>query len=501
MPDTPRHDRLNRRRTLLGGAGLAASLSAALEARGAQAQAQAPARPAAAAYFWNVREFGAAGDGQRDDTQAIQAALDAAASSGGGLVVLPGGSYSTRTLAIRTGVHLAGAGIEATILKLRDGTNDDLLRTRDHARLVGSNRTLGPFNWSVRDLTLDGNRARNRAGCGLRVYGWGYVLRELRVRQCAGAGIDSEWSTDDPPWTEDGRGTPGDSMEAQFVNLKVHHCGQGGILVRGPHDSQLVNCVVYDTRTIGIDLSSGPNHSATGCQLVNCHVWGGHEYGYRIRAGYVNLANCVGEWASRAQVLIDEGDATLVGCRFFGDPKARHVGIEIGVEGRPPVYGSQIDARMADLHGGAFKFVDEGGSGQIRALVYQKRGVPYQGRPSSGTRFDLQVNGIDEGSTVWQPRGPLGWNGGTPIVRHLSGTAAWAPPALAAGAAASADVPVAGAEPGQTVAVGFSSPLPAGVLFSGVVSAPGVVTLTLFNATGQPLQPRPGTARADCWVH
>lgn len=499
MPETSRPKR-EPRRSFLGGAGLALPLLAAVATRRAPAgQSDAP-RPGAGAAFLNVRELGAAGDGRHDDTQALQAALDAAAEAGGGLVVLPAGVYSSRTLTIRSRVHLAGVGPEATVLQLRDGTDDDLIRTHDHGRLRGTGATSGPFNWSVRDLTLDGNRAGNRAGCGLRVYGWGYVLRDLRIRQCAGAGIDSEWSAGDPPWSVDGRGTPGDSMEAQLANLKVHHCGGGGIAFRGPHDSQFVNCVVYDTKTAGIELASGPKHSATGCQLVNCHVWGSNVYAYRIRAGFANLVSCVGEWASGAQVLVEDDDATLSGCRFFGSTKARHVGIEIGTAERV-VYGTKVDARMSDLLGGAFKFTNEGGSGQIRALVYQKSGVPYSGKPARGTRLDLQVNGIDEGSVSWQPRGPLGWNGGTPIVRHLSGTAEWSPPAVAAGAAASVDIPVEGASAGDTVAVGFSAALPAGVLFSGVVQAPGVVSATLFNATGGQLRLRPGVARADCWVH
>ena len=41
----------------------------------------------------NVRDFGAKGDGQTDDTAAFQQALDAAAKAGGGAVFAPRGSY------------------------------------------------------------------------------------------------------------------------------------------------------------------------------------------------------------------------------------------------------------------------------------------------------------------------------------------------------------------------------------------------------------------------
>jgi polygalacturonase len=51
---------------------------------------------------YNVREFGAVGDGQALDTRAIQAAIDACAAQGGGTVVVPAGSYVTGSLFLRS---------------------------------------------------------------------------------------------------------------------------------------------------------------------------------------------------------------------------------------------------------------------------------------------------------------------------------------------------------------------------------------------------------------
>lgn len=60
---------------------------------------------------FNVRDFGAAGDGTTKDTAAIQAAIDAAAHTGSGLreVLLPPGTYLSGSLFLRGGVdfHLA----------------------------------------------------------------------------------------------------------------------------------------------------------------------------------------------------------------------------------------------------------------------------------------------------------------------------------------------------------------------------------------------------------
>jgi hypothetical protein len=289
-------------------------------------------------------------------------------------------------------------------------------------------------------------------------------------------------------------------MEAQVVNLKVHHCGAGGIVFRGPHDSQFVNCVVYDTRTHGVHVRQGRTFSATGCQFTNCHVWGEHTTAWKIEAGYVTLQNCVGEWASSAQVHVNADDTTITAGRFFGNPKARHVGIEIGAPDNV-VYGTQVDARMADLVGGALKFTNEGGSSKIKALIYQTSGVPYTGTPAATSLLELAVNGIKGGSATVFPRGPLAWNGGAPIVKHLSGTVSWEPPGVRHGSATGTTLTVAGASPGDTVAVGFSGGLPVGALLLGAVTAPDIVAVTLLNHTGQTLSLSRGTLRADCWVH
>ena len=68
-------------------------------------QAPAATRAAVPPHF-NVREFGAAGDGKTDDTGPIQRAIDGCARQGGGVVVLDGGTFLTGTLLLRSHVDL-----------------------------------------------------------------------------------------------------------------------------------------------------------------------------------------------------------------------------------------------------------------------------------------------------------------------------------------------------------------------------------------------------------
>jgi hypothetical protein len=66
---------------------------------------------------FNVRAFGAAGDGTHLDTAAITAAIKAAAAAGGGVVVFPPGKYLTGTFELLSNVSLnlqAGAVIQGS---------------------------------------------------------------------------------------------------------------------------------------------------------------------------------------------------------------------------------------------------------------------------------------------------------------------------------------------------------------------------------------------------
>ena len=66
---------------------------------------------------FNVRNFGAAGDGQRTDTDAINKAIQTASDSGGGTVLVPAGNYVSGTILLKNNVTLwidAGATILGT---------------------------------------------------------------------------------------------------------------------------------------------------------------------------------------------------------------------------------------------------------------------------------------------------------------------------------------------------------------------------------------------------
>lgn len=98
---------------LAAGAGLSMSLPAPAAA----------APPAASDHAFDVRRFGAKGDGKTDDTAAAQAVIVAALKAGGGRVHFPAGQYRiTRSLRVPSGerVDVTGDGGSTTLLHEND---------------------------------------------------------------------------------------------------------------------------------------------------------------------------------------------------------------------------------------------------------------------------------------------------------------------------------------------------------------------------------------------
>src|SRR4051812_39932886 len=64
------------------------------------------------ARVYNVRDFGAAGDGKTLDTAAVQSAIDQCHRDRGGTVLIPGGDFVVGTIELKSNVtlHLAAGG-------------------------------------------------------------------------------------------------------------------------------------------------------------------------------------------------------------------------------------------------------------------------------------------------------------------------------------------------------------------------------------------------------
>jgi parallel beta-helix repeat protein len=94
---------------------------------------------------FNVVDYGAVGDGSTDDTTAIQSALNAAGSQGGGIVHFPAGTFAfSATLMVADNTIVVGGGPDQTILEYVGGGPTKLV-----LHTGGVTQTMGMANLSV----------------------------------------------------------------------------------------------------------------------------------------------------------------------------------------------------------------------------------------------------------------------------------------------------------------------------------------------------------------
>ena len=113
---------------------------------------------------YNVKHYGATGDGATDDTVTIQATIDAygnetGPTASGGIVFFPPGVYVvTEELLLYSGIHIVGSGTQATEITAENlAAGDYVFKNVNNARY-----------FSLRDFTINGKSTVTGAG-GIKV--------------------------------------------------------------------------------------------------------------------------------------------------------------------------------------------------------------------------------------------------------------------------------------------------------------------------------------------
>lgn len=165
--------------------------------------------------FINVKSFNAKGDGQTDDTRAIQSALDEAKQKGGGIVYLPEGTYLFAELNIPANTVLLGESKEKTLLRYKGGrTPSDRVGNPDWiygepifliyskgdyvglANLSIFNDEKRPVSDTMRRLNgwvlpvAFGYDSEFKTGDGIPKNNRGYFLKNVSISNVDGAGVD-----------------------------------------------------------------------------------------------------------------------------------------------------------------------------------------------------------------------------------------------------------------------------------------------------------------------
>lgn len=183
--------------------------------------------------LFNIKapKFGAVGDDVTDDTDAIQEALGAASAAGGGMVLVPPGTYLYTYLETYSNVHVVGTG-RSSVLKFKAGTNTD-----------NAIRGQGISHASIRHLTVDYNHGNNASSqIGMRI------------------AEESSYVTIDDCTFLNARGFA--VSLAGLPTERNSHCRVSNCQVlspiAGPNDMFLVvsdHGIVYGNRVIGTDLN------------------------------------------------------------------------------------------------------------------------------------------------------------------------------------------------------------------------------------------------------
>lgn len=136
----------------------------------------------------SAKSYGAKGDGATDDTESIQAALDAAQENDGGIVYFPAGTYIVSSaLSIIKPVKMMGCGAGCFTYSAIAANN---ITTIKYTGLVGGSMlplNLTPAGMVIEDICFDGN---NLAAFGLSLDGViGGSFQRLFIKGCTNTSI------------------------------------------------------------------------------------------------------------------------------------------------------------------------------------------------------------------------------------------------------------------------------------------------------------------------
>jgi polygalacturonase len=228
---------------------------------------------------YNVRDFGAKGDGKTPDTDAINKAITTAADAGGGTVVLPAGDYLSFSIRLKSNITLhlsAGATLIAAHMDEHPGRYDD-----PEPNVWGDSLHYQDFGHShFHNSLIWGENLENIAITGFgRIYGKGL----------------QKWGDPRP-----GLGNKSIALKkCRNVTLRdfsVMHGGHFAILATGV-DNLTINNLSIDTNRDAIDIDCCRSVRVSDCALNSPNddalvLKASYALGYAAPTENVTITNC-----------------------------------------------------------------------------------------------------------------------------------------------------------------------------------------------------------------
>lgn len=340
--------------------------------------------------------YGVNGNSTSDfSSQLAQAATDTAAA-GGGTIILPPGTIHAANVPIKTNVTWQGAGRNATIVMLPNGSTGHVFKGDNFDTLDGTTAGGGPYGWTIRDLSIDGNKANcPSGGRGITVFGHEFHVRDIDIYRCKSDGFYVSYmdSTAPAPTTV--------LMESYVTRVKVFDCDANGFNIKGSHDSVAESCISARNQLANF------NAGGESWSWISCHAWGHSNYAWYLQGDNL-LVNCQGEGATIAQFFIEWHNTRIIGGIAFFPDSASAVGIKIGDATHAPencqITGMSIKD-FSSASGAAVDLTDVGPGLQVSLFNDQPSGTAVVGDLPADAFIDIQTKGAAVNGNLFQRPG------------------------------------------------------------------------------------------------
>ncbi|MFB3787602.1 MAG: glycoside hydrolase family 28 protein [bacterium] len=245
--------------------------------------------------FYSVKHYGASGDGKQMDTQAIQAAIGAAAEAGGGTVYFPAGTYLSATLFLKNRITLhLEAG--ATLL----GSPDPAVypETRPKIRSYTDNYVTQSliYGEDLEDVAITGRGAIDGQGAAFQ---WKEYRRRpyiIRLISCRNVLIEGVTLRNSAMWMQHYLACENLTVRGISVFNHVTY-NNDGIDVDGCRAVRIADCV-FDSDDDALCLKSTTGRPTEDVTITNC-VLSSHcnafKMGTESNGGFTDITatNCV----------------------------------------------------------------------------------------------------------------------------------------------------------------------------------------------------------------
>ncbi len=258
--------------------------------------------------IYNVRNFGAKGDGKALDTPAINEAIDAAAKDGGGTVIFPAGTYLSVSIHLKSNITLQ-LDEGATILAA-DTVPGKVTYDLPEPNQWDMYQDFGHSHWQNSLIWGIGLENVSIVGPGL-IDGKGLTRRSPRPRRVpqpgdrpvtlGGARPQSPLGEDDDPSVMNGLGNKAISLKlCRNVLLRDFSILNGGhfALLATSVDNLTIDNVKVDTNRDGFDIDSSRNVRISNCSVNSPNddaivLKSSYALGFARATENVTITNCL----------------------------------------------------------------------------------------------------------------------------------------------------------------------------------------------------------------